>query len=172
MPKAWVINETQNKLFALEFLSNWRNATKAYEAVYGKKKTDAVTYSCASRLLNSAKVKELIQQFEPEIIDDKKKHFEEVLSKFIEVRERCMQARPVMVYDKQMKEYVQARDEDGNNLRTFDAGNAIGANREAGKMLWVYEEDNTQKGKLNITAELSEKQQQALNAIQKLLWGK
>lgn len=145
MPKAWVKSETQRKLFVLEFLSNWRNARHAYEAVYGKKKTDAVTDSAASRLLNSVKVKSLLQHFEKDIIDNKKEQFEEVLWKFEEIRDRCMQARPVMVYDKELKEYVHATDENWNHMWTFDSNSAISANREKAKMLWLYEEDNKQK---------------------------
>lgn len=145
MPKAWTQSESKRKAFVLEYLTNWRDSVAAYIAIYWENKTHNATTACASRLLNSAKVWELLEHFEKEIIDDKKEQFNEVLWKFEEIRDRCMQAKPVMVYDKQLKEYVHARDEDWNHMRTFDASSAISSNREKAKLLGLYEEHNKQK---------------------------
>lgn len=49
-----------------------------------------------------------------------------VKQSLVEVANRCMQKSPVMTFDRENKEYVQATDADGNHLWTF---NAAGANR-------------------------------------------
>ncbi len=52
-----------------------------------------------------------------------------VIQNLVEIVERTMQRAPVMEFDRELKTYVQAKDEDGNHLWMFDAN---GANKSLG----------------------------------------
>ena len=52
---------------------------------------------------------------------------EYVLANLTEVLERTMQRAPVLEFDRGAKRYVQAKDEQGRDVWTFDARNAVGS---------------------------------------------
>lgn len=69
-----------------------------------------------------------------------------IIKKFREILDRCMQARPVMRFDHEIGELVQARDEEsGDLLFQFDAMGAIKAAENLAKHIGFYEKDNNQK---------------------------
>lgn len=107
------------------------NATRAYREVYGAKQK--VAEANGARLLGNAKVAKIIaekQQAQSDAIEITQEY---VLSNLTEILERCMQRAPVMEFDKEKKVYVQATDEDGKAIWTFDAKNALGAVHLLGK---------------------------------------
>jgi len=67
-----------------------------------------------------------------------------ITQKFKEILDRCMQAQPVMRYDYDRGEMVQAT-QDGQLLYTFDSAGAIRAAENLAKHIGYYELDNKQK---------------------------
>ncbi len=68
-----------------------------------------------------------------------------IINRLQEVSERCLQRKPVMVFDKEEKCMKQLVNEDDQGVWTF---NASGANRSLellGKHLGIFEQDNNQQ---------------------------
>jgi len=102
------------------------NASAAYQRAGYAVKDDNVAKAAGSRLLADVNVSRVIaegiaeQEKRTEITADY------VLTGLVEVAERCMQRKPVMVWDREEKKMVQAVDENGNHVWMFDS---TGANR-------------------------------------------
>ena len=84
---------------------------------------------------------------------------EYVLKNIVEVQQRCMQHKPVMVFDKVEKQLVQQEEyvideETGEEklmgVYTFDAANANKSLDMLAKYTGFYEEDNKQASGINI----------------------
>lgn len=67
-----------------------------------------------------------------------------VVSGIVECAERCMQRKPVMEWDRENRCSVQAEDENGNGVWTFDSSAALKAFELLGKHLGMFTE-NKQK---------------------------
>lgn len=69
-----------------------------------------------------------------------------ITKKFKEILERCMQPEPIMRFDHDRGELVQATDEEtGQPLFKFDSAGAIKAAENLAKHIGYYEIDNKQK---------------------------
>ena len=73
---------------------------------------------------------------------------EYVITGIKEVAERCMQRKAVMVFDKEQKQYVQARDEEtGEGIWTFDSAGANRSLELLGKHLKLFTDKTELSGK-------------------------
>ena len=142
------LNEKQ-KQFCNEYLIDFNGAQAAIRAGYSKKTANRI----ASRLLSNVD----IQAYLKELIEKRNERIQitqdEVIKDIIEVKNRCMQKAPVMRFDKEIKEYMQATDEFGRNVWQFDAGNANKALDMLAKHTGLYEVDNKQKAGINIVVQ-------------------
>lgn len=136
----------KQEAFALEYAKT-RNATEAYAKIYGVKESVAAVN--ASRLLRNAKVRAIIDGITAEAVAETKASVEYVVENTMEVIERTMQRAPVLEYDREKKAYVQAKDENGNNLWTFDARGAVAALTLLSKHTggFIERQDHTTNGK-------------------------
>lgn len=107
----------------------------AIKAGYSEK----TAYSIANRLLKKADVKRYIERLRRERVERVELSTDDLLKDLIEIKERCMQAKPVMFMGEQVK------DKDGNNLWKFDAKGATKAIELIGKHTGFFLEDNKQK---------------------------
>lgn len=134
------LNEKQ-KLFCDEFLIDLNATQAAIRAGYSKKTARSIA---AENL-----TKPYIQEYIKSLIEERKQKIkytqEDLLKDLIEVKNRCMQAVPVMRYDKEEKGYIQATNEDGEGIWKFDSMGANKALDMLGKHFGFFETDNKQK---------------------------
>ncbi len=95
-----------HRLFIAEWFKNGRNGTKAYRHVYNADASDEVAASFASQLLSNIKVKAVIEKKIEDINAVACIDAGWALKKRMELVERCMQAEPVMEFDKEEKRMV------------------------------------------------------------------
>ena len=121
--------------------SNMKDNTidrKAYE-VFGKDYVRARYNELKGKVMKKAE-----EKFELDAI--------EILKSIIEVRERCMQKKPVMVFDKEEKIYVQKTEEDeygvDQGVWTFDSNAALKANELLGKHLKLFTDKVEHSGEI------------------------
>lgn len=100
----------------------------------------------SSRLLRNANIRAYIHELMQErskitLIDA---NF--VLEGLRETAQRCLQAKPVMVFNPVEKQMEQKQTEDGQGVWEFDSTGANRAFELIGKHLGIFEKDNKQKG--------------------------
>lgn len=130
----------KQQLFADYYLANNCNAKQAYIKAYGKQKTDNVAESQASRLLRNVKVLNYVNQRQKQLQEETYVTQEYVIKGLKEVAERCLQHKPVMEYDYENKEMVQATDENGEGIYQFDSNGANKAFELLGKTLGLFKD--------------------------------
>ena len=129
----------KQQLFADYYLANNCNGKRAYIKVYGSK-TERYAETQASRLMRNVKVAAYIEQRQAEIREKTTVTQEYVVEKLKKVAERCMQEQPVMKFDYQTKEMVQATDENGEGIYQFDSAGANKALELLGKTIGIYKD--------------------------------
>jgi len=123
----------KEQMFVKEYLIDL-NATKAaIRAGYSAKTARQI----ASRLLSKVNIQEEIARLATEIGEKVELDVEYVLNNLKEIVERCMQRAPVMVKAKGGK-WVQAQDEEGNDVWRFDGKNAVAALSRIGQHLQMF----------------------------------
>ena len=140
----------KQEMFCKEYIIDFNGKQAAIRAGYSK--------NSASEIASENLTKPNVQIFLKTIMKDKAKKLEinqdYVLQNIIAVQQRCMQAKPVMYFDKVEKEYKQKEEwvvdeETGKEkllgVYTFDAGNANKSLDMLAKYTGFYERDNTQK---------------------------
>lgn len=126
-----------------EWFVNGFNGTKAYQKYYPNA-SDENAEASFRKILGNTRVAEYAQNKRETISEKSQFTHESLVNDLIEIKDRCMQKVPVMV--KLKGEMVQAQDENGNNLWTFDANAAIKAITELGKHDGkFYEKNNRDK---------------------------
>lgn len=128
------LNEKQ-KLFCEEYLIDLNATQAAIRAGYSKK----TARSIANENLTKPDIQDYIQKLQAGIAQRNKITQDEVLADLIEIKGRCMQARPVTFMGHQVT------DSEGNNLWKFDAKGATKAIELIGKHIGFFLEDNKQK---------------------------
>lgn len=126
-----------------EWFINGFNGAAAYMSQYPEYKPDSAK-SGFSKLLTISNVQDYIESKQEVARNKSSVTHEHLVEDLIEIKERCMQRSPVMVKDG--KRMVQAQDDEGNNLWTFDANAALKSIDILGKHVGFYEKDNSQKG--------------------------
>lgn len=116
-----------------------RNATQAAIRA-GYKESNA--YASGNYLLQQSEVVEKIAQLDAEIRERNKITKDTIIRDICEIRDRCMQRVPVMVFNHETKELEQKVDfETGEGVWSFDANNALKACDMLAKHVGFYEAD-------------------------------
>lgn len=116
----------QQEVFCQEYIVDY-NATQA--ALRAKYKHPA---SQGPRLLKNVDILARVRAIQKERLDKLALTQESVLLNLLEVYDRCMQAKPVVVWDYQKKEYVETGE------YTFDSKGALKAMEMIGKHLAMF----------------------------------
>ncbi len=145
-------NDNKRKAFVREYLKDQNGKQAAIRAGYSKKTAEVQ----ASQLLSNLKVKTAVEEkmkaLEAKVLVTK----EYVVKSFKAVAERCMQAEPVMEFDHELNEKVQAttyvKDEKTGEMKKvgifkFDASGANKALECLGKHLGIFIEKHELTGK-------------------------
>ena len=128
----------KQQAFIREYLIDFNITQAAIRAGYSPK----TAYSIGQKLLKNVEVKRAISMAKHERQERTELSADYVLKNLQEITERCMQKAPVIVKG------VQAVDESGNNLWTFDAKNAIKALELIGKHLGLFTDKHELKAEL------------------------
>jgi hypothetical protein len=115
--------EQRHKDYIDEYLLNGHNGTNAYLKVYKCSLSTAQTNS--SKLLANAKIAHVLGVKLAERAAEAHTDMEYLLVSAKETVARCMQAAPVMTFNKQTKQYEQVKDDNGANIWQFDSKGAI-----------------------------------------------
>lgn len=119
------------------------NATEAAKQAGYSQKT---AYSQGCRLLKDAECANYIATLRAKLSEETGITTEFVINNLKEVAERCLQKRPVMVFNHVEKRMEQKVDEDtGEGVWEFDSSGANKALELLGKHLGVFDRDNKQK---------------------------
>jgi phage terminase small subunit len=125
----------KQKRFVEAYIENPNAAEAARKAGYSPKTADVIGRENLRKPTIAAALSESRQQ----LAERAQLSAEYVLDGLKEVAERCLQRKPVMVYDKEEKEYVQAADPDtGEGIWTFQAMGANKALELLGKHLGMF----------------------------------
>lgn len=140
----------KQKMFCQEYIKDFNGTRAAIKAGYSKSSAKEI----ASENLTKPNIQEYLKKIMKKRADKLEIDQEYVLKNIVEVQQRCMQHKPVMVFDKIEKEYVQVTDinEEGEEVGvyTFDAGNANKSLDMLAKYTGFYEEDNKQASGVQI----------------------
>lgn len=129
------LNEKQ-KLFCQEYLVDLNATQAAIRAGYKPKNANRV----ASENLTKLDIQNYIAELKQDRVERVQITQDEVLADLLEIKGRCMQARPVVGMFGQ-----QVKDSEGNNIWKFDAKGATKAIELIGKHIGFFLEDNKQK---------------------------
>lgn len=125
--------------FCQEYLIDLNGTQAAIRAGFSEKTANEQ----AARMLANVSIQDKIAEIRKSISEEIKVDQKWVLNRFIEISERCMQAKPVMV--REGRNIVQKTDENGDGVWEFDSAGANKATENIGKHLGFYETDNKQR---------------------------
>ena len=134
--------------FADHWLANGLNATASYKAVY-KVTNDDTARVQGSKLLAKPNIRAYVDARRATLTEETQLTQKWVLDRLKLISDRSVQAVPVMVWDHEQKQMVQAtalNDEmEVVGVYTFDSNGANKATELIGKVIGVFEKDNKQK---------------------------
>ena len=125
----------KQSVFVQEYMKDCNATQAAIRAGYSER----TAYSQGQRLLKNAEVSQKLSAAMSERAGRTSLTADYVLQNLQEIAERCMQKRPVMVKGEQVQ------DEEGRNLWTFDAKNAIRALELLGKHQGMFTDKNKEQ---------------------------
>ena len=125
----------KQSIFVQEYLKDLNATQAAIRAGYSAH----TAYSIGQENLNKPEIKQAIDTAMNERAERTELTQDYVLRNLQEIAERCMQKRPVMFKG------VQAVDDDGNHLWTFDARSAIRAFELLGKHMGMFNDKNREQ---------------------------
>lgn len=114
--------------FCREYIIDYNGAQAAIRAGYSERSAKQT----ASRLLTDADLLSRVRELQTEQVNRLAVTADSVVLRLLEVYERCMQAKPVMAWDKEEKEYVATGE------FVFDSKGALGALDLLGKHLAMF----------------------------------
>lgn len=127
------LNDKQ-KVFVAEYIKDF-NGTRAYKAAYPSCKDDTARTN-ASKLLANTNIQAAIKEKADERLNEIDIDTKYIIGNIKEVTERCMQKKPVMVFNKEIGEYKQVEEE------LFDSeGNPAGTTG-----VWQFNSQGALKG--------------------------
>lgn len=133
------LNDKQ-KLFCEEYLTDLNGTQAAIRAGYSEKTANEQ----AARMLANVSIQNYITELRQKRSERLQYTQDDLLKDLIEVKNRCMQAEPVVFMGQQVK------DEEGNNVWKFDSRGANQALDMLAKHNGFYEKDNKQKRELPV----------------------
>ena len=114
--------DERKKKFVDEYLKNGGNAKQAYLLAYKCKPSTAI--GRGHELTKIPAIRDIIESKRAERAAAAHVDADYVLINAKQVVARCLQSAPVMIFDKQKKEYVQAKTEEGQPIYQFDSKGA------------------------------------------------
>lgn len=128
--------------FVQEYITTLNATQSAIKAGYSKR----TAYSIGQRLLKNVEIKQALDMAMNERKERTELTADYVLQNLQEIVERTMQRQPVIVKGE------QAVDEQGNNVWTFDAKNAIKALELIGRHLGMFTDKHEIKADIGCTS--------------------
>lgn len=145
MPNPARCTARQLKFFELK-CKGYTNTQAVIEAGYSSK----AALATADQLVKRKWYKDLMKKHADKIEKKALISVEEIIKDFIELKNRCMQKTPVMVYDKEIKDMVQVTDEKtGEGVWKFDSMGANKALESLGKHLGMFVEKVEHSGQIS-----------------------
>ncbi len=140
IPAKKILNRKQ-QAFISEYIKDKNGTQAAIRAGYSKKTACEQAY----KLLRKPQIRDEINGLLSEIAEKNKVTAEYVIGSLKEVADRCMQSKPVMVFDPVEKAMVQKTEEDPETgesvgLYEFDSMGANGALKLLGQHLELFTE--------------------------------
>lgn len=96
------------------------------------------------QLLQREDIQEYLQKLRAEYSEKSGITKEWVMKRFEHISDACVKAKPVMEWDASIKEFIPVEDEYGEPVYEFDSSGANKATEMLGKIIGVFEKDNTQ----------------------------
>jgi len=148
------LENKRHESFIQYYLVSLNAADAARRAGYSVKTAKTI----GSKLLTNVDLQDRVQALVAERNQKIGIDAEKIVQDLMQIKDRCMQSVPVMVWNAALKRYVEktviVEDEDGNKtaktVYQFDAHSAIKSLDLLGKHVGLYEKDNRQKDN-NIT---------------------
>lgn len=128
---------------------NWKRfADKYFETLNGTQSAIYAGFSedtakqQAWQLLQREEIQEYLQELRAEYAEKSGVTKGWIIERFKSISDRCVQAEPVMIRVGRHMEHL--KDEEGNGVYQFDSAGANAATAHLGKIIGVFEKDNTQ----------------------------
>jgi len=134
----------KQQLFVSEYLKDFNATRAAIDARYSKKTAGAMGHE----LLKKPKIMAAVSKRIDEIISKNDEKVAQVIRDLQEIKDRCMEATEVMIFDKALKRMVPHPD----GIWTFDSKGAIQAITLLGKYLSMFtdKQEVIHKGNIEI----------------------
>lgn len=147
--KSEPLSNEKHESFCQHYIIDFNAAEAARQTGYSVKTARTI----GSKLLTNVDIQDRVQALIAERNEKVEITQQEVLKDLRQVKDRCMQSTPMMVWDHGLKQYVPKtvviEDEDGEQVIAtvyqFDAHNAVKALDLLGKHTGIYDKDNKQK---------------------------
>ena len=136
----------KQRLFAEEYVANGCKPAEAYMKVYKNCKKERSASANASKLLTNTNISVYVRELQDKLTEKALISAEEIVQDLIEVKNRCMQAVPVMKWDSDKKCYMPSDSE-----YTFDSKGANQALKYLGDTIGLFPKN------VNINAEVDSK---------------
>jgi phage terminase small subunit len=133
----------KQRKFAEEYCKDL-NITRAYKEVYKNCKSDRSACTCGGRLLTNVEVATYVRKIQEKAASNAQLTVDKVVKDLIEVKDRCMQATPVKVWDTESHSYVDSETE-----FTFDSKGANTALKLLGDYLGMFQKKVEVSGSLD-----------------------
>ena len=133
------LKNERHERFCHEYIIDLNKTQAAIRAKYSEKTARQI----GCKLLTKANIQDRIAELQKGTFKKLNLSAEDVLQKFIDIRDRCMQLEPV-------KEFVHGEWVDNGEYK-FDASNALRANEDLGKHLQLFVEKIEHTGKVEHT---------------------
>ncbi len=123
----------QQERFCQEYVKDL-DPVRAYMTVYKNCKKERTAAANASRLLTNANISARVRALKEEIAEMAEITAADIVRDLIEVKDRCMQAKPVKIWDEKKHTYV-----DSDKVYTFDSRGANTALKMLGDYVGMFE---------------------------------
>jgi phage terminase small subunit len=136
----------KQEAFCQQYLLDLNATQAAIRAGYSEKTAQEQGSRLLSNVIVASRVRELMAGRAQRVQVDG----DWVLGRLIEISDKCMEAKAVMVFDPVDKCLVQKATPDGELLYEFDSSGANKATELIGKHLGFFEQHQKQKGKVTL----------------------
>lgn len=137
----------KQEMFCREYIVDLNATQAAIRAGYSENSANEQASQLLAKLSISSRVRELMSARAERLRIDG----DWVLGRLIDICDKCMEAKPVMVFSPADRCMVQKQSSEGELLYEFDAAGANKAAELIGKHLGFFEKNNSQKkGKVTL----------------------
>lgn len=136
----------KQEAFCQEYLLDLNATQAAIRAGYSESTAQEQGSRLLSNVIVASRVRELMSGRAERVQVDA----DWVLGRLIEISNKCMEAKAIMVFDPVDKRLVQKATPDGDLLYEFDSSGANKATELIGKHLGFFEQHQKQKGKVTL----------------------